>query len=58
MKPEQKARHHIDQLLESAGWHVQDFRELNLGASTGVAVWEIPLKSGPADYLLLLIEKL
>ena len=52
MKPEEKARQEIDQLLEKAGWKVQDYRELNLGASLGVAVREFPLKSGSADYLL------
>jgi type I restriction enzyme R subunit len=52
MKPEEKARHNIDILLESAGWEVQDIRELNLGASHGVAIREFPLKSGPVDYLL------
>jgi len=52
MKPEEKARQNIDHLLESAGWTVQDIRELNLGASLGVAIREFPLKSGPVDYLL------
>jgi len=52
MKPEEKARQNIDNLLESAGWEVQDIRELNLGASLGVAIREFPLESGPADYLL------
>jgi len=52
MKPEEKARQNIDHLLESAGWEVQDIRELNLGASLGVAIREFPLKSGPVDYLL------
>jgi type I restriction enzyme R subunit len=52
MKPEEKARQKIDQLLESAGWKIQDLQELNLGASFGIAVREFPLKSGPADYLL------
>ncbi len=52
MKPEEKARQQIDQLLEQAGWKVQDYRELNLGASLGVAVREFPLISGTADYLL------
>src|ERR1700740_3530439 len=54
MKPEQKARHQIDVLLEDAGWKVQDVDQLNLGASKGVAVREFPLKSGPADYLLFI----
>ncbi len=52
MKPEEKARQQIDQLLEAAGWKIQDLHELNLGASLGVAVREFPLKSGAADYLL------
>jgi type I restriction enzyme R subunit len=52
MKPEEKARQEIDQWLEKAGWNVQDYRQLNLGASPGVAVREFPLKSGSADYLL------
>ena len=52
MKPEEKARQHIDQLLETAGWKIQDYQELNLGASFGVAVREFPLEYGSADYLL------
>lgn len=52
MKPEEKARKKIDQLLTSAGWAIQDLKELNLGASPGVAVREFPLMSGSADYLL------
>lgn len=52
MEPEQKARKNIDLLLEAAGWKVQAYRELNLGASLGVAVCDFPLKSGTADYLL------
>ena len=57
MKPEEKAREQIDQLLDKAGWKVQDYRELNLGASLGVAVREFPLKSGEADYLLFVDRK-
>lgn len=52
MKPEERARQRIDELLEAAGWRVQDFHNLNLGASLGVAVREFPLKTGEADYLL------
>ncbi len=44
-------------MLEKAGWKVQDYRELNLGASLGVAVREFPLKSGEADYLLFVDRK-
>ena len=57
MKPEEKARQEIDFLLEQAGWKVQDYHELNLGASLGVAVREFPLKSGFADYLLFADRK-
>ncbi len=57
MKPEEKARQKIDQLLEKADWKVQDYRKLNLGASFGVAVREFPLKSGEADYLLFVDRK-
>jgi len=52
VKPEEKARQVIDKRLEEAGWVVQNFEELNLGASLGVVVREFPLKSGFADYLL------
>ena len=58
MKPEEKARQEIDQLLEKAGWKVQDYRELNLGASLGVAVREFPLKSGSAIIYFLWIGSL
>lgn len=57
MKPEEKARQKIDQLLEVAGWRIQNFEELNLGASLGVAVREFQLKSGAADYLLFVGRK-
>lgn len=57
MTPEEKARQKIDKLLEAAGWRVQNLRELNLGASLGVAVREFPLKTGEADYLLFVDRK-
>lgn len=52
MKSEESARRNIDQMLEKSGWLVQDFKKLNLGASTVIAVREFPLKNGFADYLL------
>jgi type I restriction enzyme R subunit len=55
--PEEKAREVIDHLLESAGWHIQNLNELNLGAASGVAVREFPLKTGEADYLLFVDRK-
>ena len=54
MAPEEKAREEIDQLLKEAGWAVQDYGDINLGASLGVAVREFPLVSGFADYLLFI----
>lgn len=58
MKPEDKARQTIDGLLAAAGWQVQDYNSLNLGASFGVAVREYPLTSGGcADYLLFVKRK-
>ncbi len=59
--PEALARQTIDQKLTAAGWIVQDFKALNLGAGPGVAVREFQTspstagKSGPplrADYVL------
>ena len=38
MTPEAKARLEIDARLQQAGWQVQDFKALNLGAARGVAV--------------------
>ncbi len=52
MKPEERARLKIDQLLEAAGWKIQNLQELNLGASVGIAVREVPVKSGTVDYML------
>ena len=44
MKPAEKARELIGELLSLAGWSVQDMDELNLGTSLGVAVREYPNK--------------
>jgi len=54
MKPEEKARKKIDKLLKAAGWTLQDRKELNLGASLGVAVREFPER---ADYVLFVDRK-
>ncbi len=54
MTPEQRARQQIDQLLQFAGWDVQDRDAMNLfdPVKQGVAVREAYLKTGFADYLL------
>ncbi len=54
MTPEEAARQKIDELLTKAGWQIQDFNDLNLGAALGVVVREFPLESGFADYLLFI----
>ncbi len=58
--PEADARRAIDDMLEEAGWVVQDYGSMNIQAADGVAVREYPLawtsggsqKKGFADYLL------
>jgi len=57
MTPEEIARAKIDELLESAGWKIQDLKNINLSESIGVAVREFPLESGEADYLLFVDRK-
>ncbi len=52
MTPEKEARQLIDELLEAAGWHVQDYKHVNLGAGLGVAVREFTLKTGFVDYII------
>jgi len=54
LKPEEEARQDIDELLEAAGWKLQNYKDLNLGAGLGVAVREFPLKVEHADYMLFL----
>ncbi|MBI3695903.1 MAG: DEAD/DEAH box helicase family protein, partial [Acidobacteria bacterium] len=54
MKPEQQSRSTIDELLQQAGWAVQDRSAANITAGRGVAIREFPLQPGYgfADYLL------
>ena len=53
LTPEAKARYErIDPALRSAGWVVQRFKEMNLGAAEAVAVREFPTPCGRVDYLL------
>jgi type I restriction enzyme R subunit len=55
--PEQKARDHIDRMLQDCGWLVQSKSAINLGAGQGVAVREYQTDSGPVDYLLFVYKK-
>lgn len=57
VKPEEKARHVIDGLLEAAGWRVQNLHDFNLGEAVGIAIREFSLSNGIADYLLFVNRK-
>jgi len=52
MKPEERARVLIDDLLLAAGWHICDMAQANIHAAPGVALREFPLNTGHgvADY--------
>ena len=53
LNPEQIARQQIDAQLVACGWVVQDYKAVDFSAGRGVALREVPLKTGPCDYLLL-----
>ena len=57
MRPEELARKNIDQMLELSGWAIQDYKNLNLGASVGIAIREFPLGRSHVDYLLFIDRK-
>ena len=44
--PEAEACIKIDELLEVAGWQVQDAKAVNIHAARGVAIREFPLAHG------------
>lgn len=55
---EAEVRRIVDRMLESAGWVVQDRAALNVHAGLGVAVREMTVGRGRADYLLYVDAKL
>ncbi|MBI2226939.1 MAG: DEAD/DEAH box helicase family protein, partial [Betaproteobacteria bacterium] len=57
MTPEQQARQQIDAQLVACGWVIQDYAQFNPAAARGIALREVPLKSGQCDYLLLVDRK-
>lgn len=57
LPPEQRARQQIDAQLAACGWVVQDYRDADFSAGRGVALREVPLTTGPCDYLLLVDRK-
>jgi hypothetical protein len=56
LDPERAARIEIDEMLADAGWVVQDYKAMALGAALGIAVREFPMAPGHgiADYLLFI----
>ena len=58
LTPEQHAREQIDDMLRQAGWAVQNVRQISLTAATGVAVRELSMKGGTADYALFVSKQL
>ena len=57
MTPEQQARQQIDAQLIACGWAIQDYAQFNPAGARGIALREVPLKSGKCDYLLLVDRK-
>lgn len=55
--PEQVSREKINAQLAACGWAVQDYRQFHPSTARGIALREVPLKSGTCDYLLLLDRK-
>src|SRR5947207_11691287 len=52
MTPEETARQRIDAMLTASGWAVQTKDKVNLSVARGVAVAELPFKTGEPDYTL------
>ena len=52
LTPEQEARRDIDAQLTACGWVVQDHKHAAVAAAQGVAVREVPVGKGRADYVL------
>src|SRR3954470_16686620 len=57
MTLEVQARQKIDAMLVASGWAVQHYKQFNPSVARGIALREVPLKSGTCDYLLLVDRK-
>ena len=57
LTPVALARESIDVQLLAVGWEVQDRDKINLSASRGAAIRELPSSGGPADYVLFVDGK-
>lgn len=54
VQPEDKARMRIDEMVERAGWVVQDYQAINFCAGTGVALRQnFTLKQNPLTRAVL-----
>ena len=49
--PEQEAPQEIDRQLVECGWLAQHPRDMNISAGLDVGIRELPLTTGPADYM-------
>lgn len=58
LTPEQRARQLIDEQLSQADWVIQDKDSINLHAGQGVAVREVNMGDGRADYLLYVDQRI
>lgn len=58
LTPEQQARVQLDAQLIQAGWVIQDRDSINLHAAMGVAVREVNMGEGRADYLLYVDKRI
>jgi len=56
-EPEEQAREIIDNLLELAGWKVQDRKDYDPTQGLGIAIREFPFGSGEGDYALFVDRK-
>ena len=52
LAPEREARREVDAQLAACGWLVQDRESAAVAAARGVAVREVPVGAGRADYVL------
>jgi type I restriction enzyme R subunit len=55
--PEEIAREKIDAMLIASGWIIQNYKSIDLSVGRGITVREVPLKTGPCDYLLVVDRK-
>jgi len=53
LTPEQLAREKIDAQLSAAGWVIQRYKDFDPSLGRGIALIEVPVNIGSADYLLL-----